>query len=80
MTALAWWIMQDITLTFYQENPGGNVSHAVKGIKRMLEMYNDICCGKGREGDLELLMEIAEIVEEASLCSLRSKKLCQTQL
>ncbi|MGB9839869.1 NADH-ubiquinone oxidoreductase-F iron-sulfur binding region domain-containing protein, partial [Thermovenabulum sp.] len=30
----------------------------------------DICAGKGREEDIELLLELAETVREASLCGL----------
>ena len=57
-------------LNFLSGESCGKCIPCREGIKRMLEILNDICCGKGREGDLELLMEIAETVEEASLCGL----------
>jgi ferredoxin len=36
----------------------------------MLEILNRICEGKGEEGDVDLLAEIAQTVQETSLCAL----------
>jgi len=36
----------------------------------MLKILNNICDGKGKEGDIELLEEIAEVTGAASLCAL----------
>lgn len=36
----------------------------------MLHILNDITSGKGREGDIELLEELSEVLQEASLCAL----------
>ncbi len=41
-----------------------------EGLKRMREILNDIVAGKGREGDIELLKEIADVMKSASLCAL----------
>ncbi len=41
-----------------------------EGLKRMREILDDIVAGKGREGDLELLKEIADVMKSASLCAL----------
>ncbi|NLO21310.1 MAG: 4Fe-4S binding protein [Syntrophomonadaceae bacterium] len=41
-----------------------------EGIRHMLEILTRICEGRGRTGDLELLEELAETVQEASLCGL----------
>ncbi len=41
-----------------------------EGIYQMLKILNRICEGKGMEGDIELLQEIAEVVKVASLCAL----------
>jgi NADH-quinone oxidoreductase subunit F len=41
-----------------------------EGLKRMREVLNDIVAGKGKEGDIEFLEEIGEVMSEASLCAL----------
>ncbi len=41
-----------------------------EGIYQMLKILNAICEGKGVEGDIEFLEEIAEVVKDASLCAL----------
>ncbi len=41
-----------------------------EGIKRMLELVEGICAGKGREEDIDLLLELSGTIKEASLCGL----------
>lgn len=41
-----------------------------EGLRQMLQILNDICSGNGREGDLELLEDLALVLKEASLCAL----------
>lgn len=41
-----------------------------EGIRQMLKILTRICEGKGKEGDIELLEEIAGVTKVASLCSL----------
>ena len=41
-----------------------------EGIRRMLEILTRICEGQGKEGDLELLEELGETLQIASLCAL----------
>jgi NADH-quinone oxidoreductase subunit F len=41
-----------------------------EGIYQMLQILNRICAGNGREGDIELLEEIAGTVRDFSLCAL----------
>lgn len=41
-----------------------------EGIRQMLRILTNITKGKGKEGDIELLEDIAEVVSEAALCSL----------
>jgi len=41
-----------------------------EGLKRMREILNRIVCGKGEEGDLEILRETAALMKDASLCAL----------
>jgi len=57
-------------LKFLSEESCGKCTPCREGIRRMLEILEDICAGRGREGDLELLLELSETVKEASLCGL----------
>ncbi len=41
-----------------------------EGLKRMREILNDIVAGKGREGDIELLEELSQVMAKVSLCAL----------
>jgi NADH-quinone oxidoreductase subunit F len=41
-----------------------------EGLKHLREILNRIVEGKGKEGDIELLEEIASVMKEASLCAL----------
>jgi len=41
-----------------------------EGLEHMREILNDIVEGKGREGDIELLEEISQVMTDASLCAL----------
>ena len=41
-----------------------------EGIHQMLKILNRICASEGKPGDIELLGEIAEVVQKASLCAL----------
>jgi NADH-quinone oxidoreductase subunit F len=57
-------------LNFLSEESCGKCVPCREGIRRMLEVLNDICEGRGRQGDIELLAELGETVREASLCGL----------
>jgi len=57
-------------LNFLSEESCGKCVPCREGIKRMLEILTNICEGKGKEGDIEDLLEISELTSEASLCSL----------
>ncbi|HWQ42458.1 MAG TPA: NADH-quinone oxidoreductase subunit NuoF [Desulfosporosinus sp.] len=57
-------------LNFLAEESCGKCVPCREGIKRMLEILNDICNGNGREGDIELLLSIGSMVNEAALCGL----------
>ena len=41
-----------------------------EGLRQMSIILNNICSGKGKEGDIETLNEIAEVMRDASLCAL----------
>jgi len=57
-------------LNFLSEESCGKCVPCREGIKRMLEIINDICEGRGKEEDIENLKAISETVSEASLCGL----------
>jgi len=57
-------------LDFLKDESCGKCVPCREGIKRMLELLNDICNGKGKDGDVDLLAELARIVTKASLCAL----------
>ena len=57
-------------LAFLQEESCGKCVPCREGVRRMREILDDICAGKGREGDVELLEKIATGVADGSLCAL----------
>jgi len=57
-------------LHFLAEESCGKCIPCREGIYQMLKILNRICEGKGREGDIELLEELSEVVRDASLCAL----------
>ncbi len=65
--------MVDVTryfLNFLSDESCGKCVPCREGIRQMLKILNNICDGKGREGDIELLEEISEVTGAASLCAL----------
>jgi NADH-quinone oxidoreductase subunit F len=65
--------MVDVTrffLEFTQRESCGKCTFCRVGTKRMLEVLTRICEGKGQEGDVELLEELAHLVKNTSLCGL----------
>lgn len=57
-------------LTFTQEESCGKCPPCRIGTKRMLEILERITKGEGKEGDIELLEELAEGIKSAALCGL----------
>jgi NADH-quinone oxidoreductase subunit F len=57
-------------LDFVQDESCGKCTPCRVGTKRMLEIVTDICEGRGREGDIERLIEIGNMIKESSLCGL----------
>ncbi len=55
---------------FLCEESCGKCTPCREGLRRMLEILTDICEGRGREGDLELLERIGHTLQDSSLCSL----------
>ncbi len=57
-------------LEFLQEESCGQCVPCREGIMRLLQVLTDICAGKGKEGDIELLEDISDTVVKLSLCAL----------
>ncbi|MCL2487174.1 MAG: NADH-quinone oxidoreductase subunit NuoF [Oscillospiraceae bacterium] len=57
-------------LDFTCKESCGKCIHCRIGNRRMLEILERICAGDGREGDIELLSDLAEQIKAGSLCQL----------
>ncbi len=57
-------------LEFVQEESCGKCVPCRVGTKRMLEILTAICEGRGKEGDIERLIELGTMIKETSLCGL----------
>jgi NADH-quinone oxidoreductase subunit F len=57
-------------LQFTQRESCGKCTFCRVGTKRMLEVLTRICEGNGKEGDIELLEQLAALVKNTSLCGL----------
>jgi len=57
-------------LEFLTDESCGKCVPCREGIRQMLKILTNITKGKGKEGDIELLEELAEVAREASLCAL----------
>jgi len=55
---------------FLRDESCGKCTSCRDGTLRMYQILDDITKGKGKEGDIELLEEIAWVTAEASLCAL----------
>jgi NADH:ubiquinone oxidoreductase subunit F (NADH-binding)/ferredoxin len=57
-------------LDFLKGESCGQCTPCREGIKQMLDVLTDICEGRGKEGDIELLEEIGSMIQKFSLCGL----------
>lgn len=57
-------------MSFTQRESCGKCVPCREGTKRMLDILTNICAGKGQEGDLELLTELADTITDTALCGL----------
>lgn len=57
-------------LDFTQKESCGKCVQCRIGTKRMLEVLERICEGKGQDGDIELLQDLATEIKAAALCGL----------
>ena len=57
-------------LNFTEEESCGQCVPCRLGTKQLLEILNDICAGKGRKQDIDLLIELSHSVHGGSVCGL----------
>ncbi len=57
-------------LNFTQNESCGKCTFCRVGTKRMLEILERICTGKGKEGDLQILEDLGNRITKGSLCGL----------
>jgi NADH-quinone oxidoreductase subunit F len=57
-------------LSFTQTESCGKCTFCRVGTKRMLEILERICAGKGKESDIGMLSELGEQIKSSSLCGL----------
>lgn len=57
-------------LDFLTDESCGKCAPCREGVRQMLKILTNITRGKGKEGDIELLAELAEVAQEAALCAL----------
>lgn len=57
-------------MDFCKDESCGKCTPCREGTKRMLEILTNITQGRGKEGDIELLEDMAAVIKEASLCGL----------
>jgi NADH-quinone oxidoreductase subunit F len=57
-------------LEFVQEESCGKCVPCRVGTKRMFEILNRICEGRGEEADVERLIDLGEMIKDTSLCGL----------
>lgn len=57
-------------MNFTQNESCGKCVPCREGTKRMLEVLERIVAGKGHDGDIELLLELADTISATALCGL----------
>lgn len=57
-------------IDFLCEESCGKCTPCREGLRQMRSILNEICEGRGKEGDIELLEEIGHMMQDASLCAL----------
>jgi len=57
-------------ISFCCEESCGKCIPCREGLRMLREILTDICEGKGQEGDIKAIEDIAEVMQDASLCAL----------
>ena len=55
---------------FLVDESCGKCTPCREGVMQLRNILNDICEGKGQEGDIELMEELSEVIIDSSLCAL----------
>ncbi|MCU0598322.1 MAG: 4Fe-4S binding protein [Desulfobacterales bacterium] len=55
---------------FLKDESCGQCNPCREGLKHMLDILTDICQGRGKEGDIEILEEIGAMMQKFALCGL----------
>jgi NADH-quinone oxidoreductase subunit F len=62
--------MSRFFLEFVQDESCGKCTPCRVGTKRMLEILDRICEGRGKEGDIERLIDLGNAIKDTALCGL----------
>ncbi len=62
--------MAQFFMDFTQKESCGKCTHCRIGTTRMLEILNRIVAGEGKDGDIELLVDLANAIKDGALCGL----------
>ncbi len=57
-------------LAFLEDESCGKCVPCREGVRRMRDILEDICAGKGQEGDVDLLETMSQAIIDGSLCAL----------
>ena len=57
-------------MTSQEKSPAVKCNYCRVGTKRMLEILERITIGEGKDGDIELLEELAQKIKDGSMCGL----------
>ena len=57
-------------MDFLKDESCGQCNPCREGLKVMLDVLTDICAGRGKDGDIELLEEVGMMMQKFSLCGL----------
>ncbi|HPX56581.1 MAG TPA: NADH-ubiquinone oxidoreductase-F iron-sulfur binding region domain-containing protein [Syntrophales bacterium] len=57
-------------VNFLAKESCGKCTPCREGIRRMRDILEDICAGKGQEGDIDLLKDMSDAMIDGSLCAL----------
>jgi len=57
-------------MDFIRDESCGKCVACRVGTKRLLEILEDITLGKGKPGDIDLLLELSETIQESAMCNL----------
>lgn len=57
-------------MDFIQEESCGKCTPCREGTRRLLQLLDKICQGRGEPGDIEIMEELSQVIRETALCGL----------